>query len=261
MESWREAVVRHRPKVASAVPAALRMLLEANLPKDVFSSLTAIISGTAPLDPKIVDEMLARYNVPILGNYGATEFAGAVAGWTIEDFRAHWADKRGAVGRLHEDVEARVVDPGTGTPLPPGVEGLLELKGSQLGVREGWLRTTDRAVLDADKFLFIRGRADDAIVRGGFKVHPDEVVRVLEQHPAIREAAVVGIPDARLGQAPAAAYILREGAEPPSDDDLIAFTRGKLLPYQIPVRFRAVEDLPRTPSMKPALVRIAELFA
>ena len=158
-------------------------------------------------------------------------------------------------------MEARIVDPETGEPRPRGVEGVLELKGAQLGEHKGWLRTTDRAVLDQDDFLFIRGRADNAIVRGGFKIHPDEVVRALDQHPAVREASVVGIPDERLGQVPAAAIILREGASPPSPEELTAFLKAKLLPYQVPTRFVFVKDLPRTASMKPALQQITALFA
>ncbi|AXE63650.1 hypothetical protein BBF93_04995 [Hyphomonas sp. CACIAM 19H1] len=260
VETWARAVVRHRPKVAPGVPSALRMILEANLPADTFSSLSAIISGTAPLDPAIVDEFLARYDLPILGNYGATEFAGAVAGWSLKDFRLHWKDKRGAAGRLHHDVTARVVDPETGDPLPPGSEGLLELKAPQIGDSGTWRRTTDRAVLDEDNFLFIRGRADNAIVRGGFKVHPDDVVRQIEQHNSVREAAVVGIPDARLGEVPAAAIILAEGAEMPSDAEFRAFLKDRLLPYQIPVRFLEVKDVPRTASMKPAVLQIRQLF-
>tara|TARA_R110001599_G_scaffold60755_9_gene168687 strand:+ start:3496 stop:5001 length:1506 start_codon:yes stop_codon:yes gene_type:complete len=260
VENWAHAVVRHRPKVAPGVPAALRMILEANLPADTFSSLSAIISGTAPLDPTIVDEFLTRYDLPILGNYGATEFAGAIAGWSLKDFRLHWNDKRGAAGKLHHDVTARIVDAESGAPVAPGVEGLLELKAPQLGDAKSWRRTTDRAVLDADRFLFIKGRADNAIVRGGFKIHPDDVVRVLEQHPAIREAAVVGIPDSRLGEVPVAAIILADGAALPPDADLKAYLKDKLLPYQTPVRFLAVHDLPRTASMKPAVVQIRKLF-
>ena len=260
VEKWSRAVVRHRPKVAPGVPSALRMILEANLPADTFSSLSAIISGTAPLDPRIVDEFLARYDLPILGNYGATEFTGAVAGWSLKDFRLHWIEKRGAAGRLHHDVTARIVDPETGEPLPPGSEGLLELKAPQIGDTETWRRTTDRAVLDEDKFLFIRGRADNAIVRGGFKVHPDDVVRQIEQHGAVREAAVVGIPDERLGEVPAAAIILAKGAKMPGEAEFREFLKDRLLPYQIPVRFLEVDDVPRTASMKPAVLQIRQLF-
>ena len=101
VEAWHDAIKRHRPKVASAVPAALKMLIEAKLPKEDLSSLAAVLTGTAPLDPAVVDAFYELYGIPILSNYGATEFAGAVAGWSIEDFHDHWRGKRGAAGRKH----------------------------------------------------------------------------------------------------------------------------------------------------------------
>ena len=153
-----------------------------------------------------------------------------------------------------------MVSPESGAVLEYGEEGVLEMRAAQFGNGVEWLRTTDRAMIDADGFLFIRGRADNAIIRGGFKVHPDDVVAVLEQHPAIREAVVVGIDDPRLGAVPVAALILRAKALRPSDSELTGFARQHLLPYQVPVRFLFVEDVPRTPSMKPALPQVRELF-
>lgn len=260
VDAWLDAVRRHRPAVASAVPSAVRMLLDADVDPADLSSLKSLISGTAPLAPELVDAFYARYGIPICSNYGATEFAGAIAGWTIDDFHRHWAEKRGAVGRVHANMEARVVDPDSGAELPHGTEGLLELKGEQLGNGLRWLRTTDRAALDSDGFLFIKGRADNAIIRGGFKIHPDDVVRALSDHPAIREAAVVGIPDDRLGAVPAAAIILKEGAAAPATDDLKAWLKDRLIAYQVPVHFRIVPDFPRTPSMKPSAPGLRALF-
>ncbi|MFM2271284.1 MAG: hypothetical protein RL702_349 [Pseudomonadota bacterium] len=266
VEGWVEMIRRNRPKVAGAVPSAVRMLLEADVDPADLSSLSALISGTAPLSPDLVDAFLEKYGIPILGNYGATEFAGAIAGWTLDDFKANWTAKRGAVGRVQSNVAARVVDAESGAVLHHGEEGLLEIKGDQLGANyplagDAWLRTTDRAVLDADGFLFIRGRADNAIIRGGFKVHPDDVVKALHQHPAVREAAVVGVADARLGEVPAAALILRDGAETPDVEELKAFLKERLIAYQVPVHFKVVEDFPRTPSMKPSAPGLKALFA
>lgn len=260
VDAWVSAVKRNRPAVAPAVPSAVRMLLDADVDPADLSSLRALISGTAPLSPDLVDTFLEKYGIPICANYGATEFAGAIAGWTIDDFRARWIEKRGAVGRVHADVEARVVDPDNGTVLPPGAEGLLEIKGKQLGNGLQWLRTTDRAMLDADRFLFIRGRADNAIIRGGFKVHPDDVVQALNDHPSIREAAVVGVSDARLGAVPAAAIILRDGAAEPAEGELKTWLRDRLIAYQVPVHIRIVSDFPRTPSMKPSAPGLRALF-
>ena len=260
VEAWREAVEEFRPRASGAPPAALRMILDANLPKETFSSLVSLGAGTAALDPGIVDEFLQRYDLPVLSNYGATEFAGGVASWSLKAFRQYWTTKRGAVGRIHHGVEARIVDPQTDQMLPFGEEGLLELKGFQVGDGESWVRTTDRGVLDEDRFLWIRGRADNVINRGGFKVHPDEVVAVLERHPAVREASVVGLPDRRLGETPVAALVLRSGAARPSDAELADWVRGRLAPYCVPVAFKVVDELPRTPSMKVSTPAVRELF-
>jgi long-chain acyl-CoA synthetase len=260
VEAFRDAVVRHRPKVAGAPPSALRMLLDANLPKEDLSSLVAYRTGTAPLDPELADAFYQRYGIPVLQNYGATEFAGGVAGWTLDDFKGHWTDKRGSVGRINRGIEARIVDTENFAPLPLGETGLLELRGGNVGKAEEWTRTNDLATMDADNFLWIKGRHDGAIIRGGFKILPDDVVNALEAHPDVREAAVTGLDDARLGQVPVAAYVLKSGREAPSDQDMKAFLKTKLMPYQVPVRILCLQEFPRTPSMKVSQPALRELF-
>jgi long-chain acyl-CoA synthetase len=91
-------------------------------------------------------------------------------------------------------------------------------------------------------------------------VHGEDIADALAEHPSVREAAVVGIPDDRLGAVPAAAVILKEGASV-TEDELRAFLRARLLPYQVPAAFRIVDDLPRTPSMKPMIPAVQALFA
>jgi acyl-CoA synthetase (AMP-forming)/AMP-acid ligase II len=259
--AWAEAIALHRPRAASLTAAGLRMVYDAEVPKAALSSVMVITAGAAPTDPALIDAFLARYDIPILTNYGATEFAGPVARWTLPDFRANWTAKRGAVGRLHANVEGRVVDPVTGAGMPAGEEGVLELRSAQLVDAEGWVRSTDRARIDADGYLWILGRADGVIIRGGFKVSPEDVVRLLEEHPAIREAVVVGIPDERLGQVPAAAIMLKRGATAPDATELSQHLRQSLAPYQVPTRYLVVEDVPRTASMKPVLPEVARLLS
>ncbi|WP_242123411.1 fatty acid--CoA ligase family protein [Sphingobium sp. Sx8-8] len=259
VEEWRQLIARHRPRSASVPAPALRMILDADVAPEDLSSLESLSAGAAAVSADTVEAFLQRYDLPVLSNYGATEFAGAVASWSMRTFRKYWAQKRGAVGRVHKDVEARIVDPETGDVLPAGREGLLELRGAALG-GEVWTRTTDRAILDEDHFLWIVGRADNAIVRGGFKVHPDEVVRVLQSHPAVLEASVVGIPHERLGAVPAAALIVREGHPTPGADELGAWVRARMTAYSVPVEFRILDDLPRTPSMKISMPAVKALF-
>ncbi|MGE4243477.1 class I adenylate-forming enzyme family protein [Ramlibacter sp.] len=258
---WLDAVTRHRPPVTNAPPAALRMILDAKVPKESISSLKVFRVGTAPLDPDLADAFFAAYGIPVLQNYGATEFAGGVAGWTLADFKRFPTTKRGSVGRLNPGVEGRITDPESGKVLAPGEQGLLELKASHLGDGQSWLRTTDLAVLDEDGFLFIKARYDNVIIRGGFKVFPDDVARAIEAHPSVREAAVVGVSDARLGEVPMAAYIAKTGAAAVGEDEMRAFLQERLLKYQLPTRILAVDSLPRTPSLKVSQPELRKLFA
>jgi acyl-CoA synthetase (AMP-forming)/AMP-acid ligase II len=247
-EDWAEAVRRHGPKSASLVPAMIQMIMEAGVPPDALKSLRAIRSGTAPLDPQLQIEFEQRYGVPILVDYGAAEFIGGVAGWTLADHRAFSKTKQRSVGRPRSDVSLRVVSPESGETLPQGQVGILHIKCDRFG--PDWHHTNDLALIDDDGFLFLHGRADDAINRGGFKILPDEVAAVLRRYPGVRDAAVVGAPDARLGQVPVAAIEMIPGTPPPPVQELEAFVRAQLTAYMIPKVFHFVEGLPRTASMK-----------
>jgi acyl-CoA synthetase (AMP-forming)/AMP-acid ligase II len=249
VDAWSDAVRRHRPATASLVPAALRMVLEADLKAGDLSSIRSVVSGTAPLDPDDADAFTVKYGIPVLITYAATEFGGSVAGWNLDDHKRFWAAKRGSVGRAHDGCELRVVDAESGAPLAPGVEGLLEVKARQLG-HDSWVRTTDLARLDEDGFLFILGRADQAIIRGGFKVRPDDIKAALERHQAVRGAAVVSRVDRRLGAVPVAVVELRPGSDPVSTEDLLRYLTGVLARYELPTEIHRMERLPRTESGK-----------
>ncbi|MDH0426651.1 class I adenylate-forming enzyme family protein [Stutzerimonas stutzeri] len=259
VDEFTRSVVAYKPRTVSLPPTAVRMILDAKVPPENLSSLLAIRTGSAPLDPAMAEEFEATYGFPLLDTYGATEFAGAVAGWTIRDHKAFGKSKRGSAGRAQPGCQLRVVDAQSGEELPPSTVGLLEVKAAQVDPNK-WLRTTDLAEIDADGFLFIRGRSDDAIIRGGFKVLPREVEKVLREHPAVQEASVVGLPDARLGAVPVAAVQLEDGASATAEE-LIAFAREKLTSYQVPVSLRIVTALPRTPSMKVSQPEVRALFA
>ncbi len=260
VEEWAEAVRRHRPKTVSLVPAALRMVLEADLERADLASVRSVISGTAPLDPDEADAFYERYGVPVLISYAATEFGGGVAGWNLADHKRFWAQKRGSVGQAHPGCELRVVDPDTGGPVGPDVEGLLEVQAHQLGDGTGWTRTTDLARIDADGFLYILGRADQAIIRGGFKIHPGDLQAAFERDERVRAAAVVGRPDSRLGAVPVVAVELQPGARPTSPEELLDAAAAVLARYELPDELRVVESLPQTPVGKVDLAAVRALF-
>jgi long-chain acyl-CoA synthetase len=259
LDQWADAVRRHRPRAVSLVPAALRMVLHSDLTRDDLASIRAVTSGTAPLSSDDADAFTAKFGIPVLTSYAATEFGGGVAGWTLADYQKYWHDKHGSVGRPSLGAQLRVVDD-EGAPLGPDQAGLLEVKPGQLGLLAEWMRTTDLARIDADGFLWILGRADQAIIRGGFKVIPDDVRTALEGHPAVRGAAVVGRPDDRLGETPVAMVELRAAASVDAPA-LVDFLRTRLARYEIPTDIAIVGQIPRTPSGKADLGAVREFFS
>lgn len=258
LESWAQAVRKYQPRAVSLVPAALRMVLHSALTREDLAGIRAVTSGTAPLSADDADAFTEKFDIPVLTSYAATEFGGGVAGWTLPDHQQFWRDKRGSVGRASLGAQLRVVGD-DGVPLGPDEPGLLEVKPGQLGPDTDWMRTTDLARIDADGFLWILGRADQAIIRGGFKVMPDDVRAALEAHPAVKGAAVVGRADDRLGQIPVAAVELRAGAGADAET-LAEFLSTRLARYEIPADIAIVDALPRTPSGKPDLGAVRALI-
>ncbi|BBY90756.1 o-succinylbenzoate--CoA ligase [Mycobacterium gallinarum] len=256
LDRWADAVRRHRPQAVSLVPAALRTVLHSDLTRDDLHSIRAVTSGTAPLSAEDADAFTDKFGIPVLTSYAATEFGGGVAGWSLRDYQKYWATKRGSVGRATLGAQLRVVDD-SGTPVADNQPGLLEVRPGQLGPTGDWMRTTDMARIDADGFLWILGRADQAIIRGGFKVMPDDVRGALESHPAVQGAAVVGRPDQRLGETPVAMVELRATVEA---DALLDHLRMRLASYEIPTDIAIVDQIPRTPSGKADLTAVRGHF-
>lgn len=258
LNAWARAVREHRPRAVSLVPAALRTVLHSDLTRANLAGIRAVTCGTAPLSADDADAFTEKYGIPVLTSYAATEFGGGVAGWTLADHQKYWRAKRGSVGRANPGARLRVVGD-NGTPLGPDEVGLLEVKPDQLGPSAQWKRTTDMARIDADGFLWIVGRADQAIIRGGFKVMPDDVRTALEGHPAVAGAAVVGRSDARLGETPVAMVELR-GPAATDADTLTEYLRSRLARYEIPTDIAIVDAIPRTPSGKADLSAVKQFF-
>ncbi|WP_280296968.1 class I adenylate-forming enzyme family protein [Nocardia abscessus] len=258
LERWAAAVRAHRPGAVSLVPAALRMVLHSDLRKEDLDSIRVVTSGTAPLSAADADAFQEKFGIPVLTSYAATEFGGGVAGWTLPDHQRFWDTKRGSVGRATGGARLRVVGD-DGTVLGADEPGLLEVAPGQLGPGADWIRTTDIARIDADGFLWILGRADQAIIRGGFKIMPDDVRAAIEEHPAVRGAAVVARPDERLGETPVAMVELR--ADRRADvGELVEYLGTRLARYEIPTDIVVVEAIPRTPSGKADLSAVRRHF-
>lgn len=246
--AWSQVVAQYRPRSASLPPAALRMILDAGVDAEKLSSLKAVWAGSAPVGADLADAFEKVYGCPVLASYGATEFTGGITGWSLNDWQ-NWKDtKRGSVGRSHPGVEITIIDPQTGEVLPPGRHGIVQVRSAQAAGGDGqWVRTNDVGSIDEDGFVWIHGRADDVINRGGFKIFPAEIEDSLEAHPQVREAVAFGVPDERLGQVPAVMVVVEDGVSP---DDLITWVKSRLPAYKVPVAVRRTDSIPRNSAMK-----------
>jgi acyl-CoA synthetase (AMP-forming)/AMP-acid ligase II len=258
VDGFVSAIKTHGIKRSGVQPAVIRMLLDADVPRADLSSLEFLISASGPLDPDTRDEFERHFGIPVRLAYGATEFAGSLCAWTPADIERFGESKRHSVGKPLPDTKVRVVDPDTGAELPAGEQGLLEALVAPIS--PDWIRTTDIASIDADGFVTLHGRADGAINRGGFKVLPETVRRVLVSHPAVRDACVVGVPDTRLGRVPFAAIEVAAGMPAPSEEELKELVRRALPVYNVPVAVTVVDALPRNPALKVSLPAVAALY-
>jgi acyl-CoA synthetase (AMP-forming)/AMP-acid ligase II len=258
VDDFVRAVKTYRITRTGVQPAIIQMLLDADVPREDLKSLEYLPGGSAPIDPLVRDEFERRYGIPLLWAYGATEFAGSACAWTPELYRQYGAAKRDSVGRPLPGVQVRIVDVDTGAEMTAGERGLLEAQIEVIG--PGWIRTTDLASIDSDGFVTIHGRADGAIIRGGFKVLPETVRDRLVSHPAVRDACVVGVPDRRLGEVPVAAIELKPGVSVPSEADLLAWVREKLPSHHVPVAIMVVDALPRNAALKVRPSEVAALY-
>ena len=258
-QDWVAAIRRHGHRAAGLPPTMMRMVMElAPDPKDL-SSLVGVWSGSSPVDQKVVREFEARYGPVVMGSYGATEYCGIIASGSLADRARFGSAKDGAVGRLRRHVaDARLIDPETGEEAAPGSPGILEVRVHRMG--PDWMRTSDIVSLDADDFLYVHGRADDAINRGGFKIVPSVIADALKRHPQVSDVAVVGMPHERLGEVPVAAVEMKPGQPALTAEDLLRFARQELVSYQVPTVIKIVGQLPRTPSLKIDRTGVKALF-
>lgn len=256
---WIAFVREVRPAFTNLPPAAFRMILDAEIDPADLAGIRYIATGAATLDPALRRQFEARYApVRIIQSYGATEFGGVVAAVQPEHVEEFGDAKADSVGRPFGGAKLRILDVETGEPLPPGREGRIDVLAPAMS--DAWIGTTDLGLIDTDGFLYHRGRLDGAIVRGGFKIMPEDVAQAIASHPGVSAAAVVGRDDARLGQVPVAAVERLPGIEPPGERELDKHVRDQLPATMAPVGYLFVDALPRTPSLKIDMAAVRRLF-
>ena len=229
------------------VPAVLAKVLESG-PDAVklFSALKTYAYGASPMPLPLLRQALEAWpNTDFIQAYGLTEVCGVISRLMPEDHRADNEERLVSAGTLVPGAEVRVVNPDTLEDVPPGEQGELWFRSAQLMkgyhnkpdataeaiTDDGWFRTGDIGRVDADGYIFVEDRLKDMIITGGENVYSIEVERVLAEHPAVAEVAVIGVPDAKWGEAVKAIVSLEGEA---SEADLIAWARERLAAYKCP---------------------------
>jgi long-chain acyl-CoA synthetase len=264
---WLTLAAEHRVNVSPLVPSMLQMLLQQPLEDYDLSALVRLTSGAAPLPGQVAADFARRLpHVEIAEGYGCTETAAIIATSPVGAARA------GSVGRPAPGVAVRIERPDA-TGAGPGEDGEICVRGPMVMtgywhapaetaevMRGGWLHTGDVGHLDADGYLYIVDRIKDLIIRGGYNVYPRDVEDVLVAHPDVVAAAVVGKPDAKLGEEVVAFVQLRAGATT-APAELVDYARGHLSAVKYPRDVRVIEAIPLTSVMKTDRKRLRALVA
>jgi acyl-CoA synthetase (AMP-forming)/AMP-acid ligase II len=251
----------------NVVPTMISYLLEgSDPPAGATARIRFCRSASAPLPPEHLRAFERRFGIGVIETMGLTETAAPAFSNPLDPARR----KLGSVGRA-SGCEAAVVDDQL-RPVPDGVTGEIVIRGPNVMrgyykdeeatrasfTPDGWLRTGDLGYRDADGFFFVTGRIKELIIKGGENIAPREIDEVLMTHPAVLEAAAVGIPDRHYGQDIMACIVLRQG-HACSDDELRDFCQTALGRFKTPRVFRFVDELPRGPSGKVQRLKLLEM--
>ncbi len=247
---------RERPTLFPAVPTLyVALLSHPRLPKVNMKGIQACLSGAAPLPVEVRRRWESLTGGRLVEGYGLTEASTVVC---ANPLTKDGLVKEG-VGIPFPDTEVRIVDLESGTQdLPLGEAGELLVRGPQVmkgywnqpeetaeTLRDGWLHTGDVATMDEDGYLYIVERKKDLIIASGFNVYPREVEEVLYLHPAVLEAAAIGVPDPYRGESVKAFVVLKPGATA-TDQEIIAFCRERLASFKAPRQVEFRKDLPKS---------------
>jgi long-chain acyl-CoA synthetase len=252
-----DSIEAHRCTVIAGVPTMLHALAGLDVTGRDVTALRVAVSGGASLPEDVMRTFESKYGIEVLEGYGLSE-TGSTASFNRPGDR-----KPLSVGKPIWGVQMRIAD-GSDQPLPAGPDQLGEIQISGHNVMKGyrnrpeatatalsggWLHTGDVGYRDADGFYFIVDRTKDLVIRGGYNVYPREIEEVLYSHPGIREAAVIGKPDDRLGEEVVAVVVLQPGVSL-DEREIIAYSRERLAAYKYPREVRFMAELPKGPTGK-----------
>jgi acyl-CoA synthetase (AMP-forming)/AMP-acid ligase II len=255
-----KTICEQRVAYVFLVPTLINMMLQTDECRDAdFSALERIFYGASPISEDVLRRALARFECKFHQLYGLTETTGGGTELAHED---HAGELLRSCGKANPDVEVRIAD-ADGRELPVGEVGEIQIRAKTVmrGYwnrteatasaidNQGWFKTGDAGFANAAGYIFIHDRMKDMIVSGGENIYPAEVENAIFGHPAIADAAVIGVPDEKWGEAVKAIVVLKPGAVADADA-IIAYARERIAGYKVPKSVDFASDLPRNPSGK-----------
>jgi acyl-CoA synthetase (AMP-forming)/AMP-acid ligase II len=246
------------------------------------SSLKVITYGAAPMPLEVIKKAIQEMSwVRFINAFGQTETASTITSLGPEDHVIEGSEEErekklkrlsSSIGRPLPDVEVKIVD-NEGNPLKADEVGNIMAKGPRIMsgywrdeektaltfTNDGWLKTGDVGWMDEEGYIYLSGRGDDMIIRGGENISPEEVEDVLHSHPKIDEAAVVGVPDFDWGQEPIAVVVLKKG-ETADPEEIMEHCRSQLAGFKRPRSVVFAESLPRNPMGKVLRRKLREQY-
>jgi long-chain acyl-CoA synthetase len=252
-----EIIERDEVTIFQGVPTMYNAMLHSDR-RDEFdtSSLRMCMSGGSAMPEELLRRFEEAFGCKILEGYGLSETS-PVASFNHPDRER----KPGSIGTPIEGVEMKVVDD-DGNEVPQGEIGEIVIKGhnvmkgywnrpdaSKEVMKDGWFHSGDMAKVDEDGYFFIVDRKKELIIRGGYNVYPREIEEVLYEHPAVQEAAVIGVEDEKMGEEVGAAVVLKKGEEV-SEDELRDFVKKEVANYKYPRKIWFADELPKGPTGK-----------
>jgi long-chain acyl-CoA synthetase len=252
-----EIIQRDKATIFQGVPTMYNAILHCERRDDYdISTLRLCMSGGSAMPEELMRNFEAALGAKILEGYGLSETS-PVASFNHLDRER----KPGSIGTPIEGVEMKVVDD-DGNDVPQGEIGEIVIKGHNVmkgywqrdeataeAVKDGWFHTGDMAKVDDDGYFFIVDRKKELIIRGGYNVYPREIEEVLYEHPAVQEAAVIGVEDEKMGEEVGAAVVLKKG-EDASESDLRSFVKDQVAGYKYPRKIWFTDELPKGPTGK-----------
>ncbi len=254
-----ETIQEEKITVMGQVPAQyILMMMHPNFDDYDVSSIKLAVVASAPSPKELFGQVKEKFGVYLTNGYGLSEVSGAICFTRVDE--DSYERLSTSIGKPNAGIEISILD-AEGNKLAIGEEGEICVRGDavmkgyykmreetdKVMTADGYFRSGDIGIMDEDDYVYILGRKKEMYIRGGENVYPPEVEEVLQEHPGVMFAAILGVPDPVMGEEGKAFIVAMPGAEPPGEDDIKKWCASRLAKFKVPKYVEFREELPLTP--------------